>query len=136
MALKQYIEQLSTDMGFEQALEAKEDGSYSLRLEPNIDVILSETSTMAIQFQTTLADLPKTSTEDFLLRAMTANLFGRETGGAAVGLDAEGQKVILVDFLSEHATYPVFYARIEEFVNYAEAWALETVNFELTNDQE
>ena len=59
MALKQYIEQLSTEMGLEQALEAKEDGSYSLRLEPNIDVILRENSMMGIELQTTLADLPE-----------------------------------------------------------------------------
>ena len=136
MALKQYIEQLSTEMGLEQALEAKEDGSYSLHLEPNIDVILRENPTSGIKLQTTLADLPKTQTEEYLLRAMAANLFGRETGEAALGLDAEGKKVILVDFLSEHASYPAFYARIEEFVNYAEAWTRETLDFELSNDQE
>lgn len=136
MALKEFVEQLSTDMELEQALEAKEDGSYSLRLEPNIDVLLRENSSLAIRFQTTIADLPKHQTEDYLLKAMTANLFGRETGGSALGLDAEGKKVVLVDFLAEHETYRAFYERLEEFVNYAEAWRRETVEFELGNDQE
>ncbi|HEY4831804.1 MAG TPA: type III secretion system chaperone, partial [Waddliaceae bacterium] len=85
MMLKQFIEQLSTDMGFEQALEANEDGSYSLRLESDIDITLRESTDSIIQFYTKIAELPARNTDEFLLKAMSANLFGRETGGAALG---------------------------------------------------
>ncbi len=130
MALKQYIEQLSIELGFEQVIEAKEDGSYSLRLEPQLDIVLRENEESIIKLQAVLADLPKQHTDDYLLKIMTANLFGRETGEAALGLDVDGKKVILVHFLLEHESYRTFYERLEEFVNYAEAWRRETAEFE------
>jgi|GEM_PF-1609380 Tir chaperone protein (CesT) family len=135
MALKQFVEQLTNDLSLEQALEAKEDGSYSLRLEPDLDVVLRENNEKNIQIQAILADLPQVQTEEFMLRMVTANLLGRETGGSALGLDAEGKKVILIDFLSEHEPYRAFYEKLEEFLNYAEAWRRETVEFQrLAND--
>ncbi len=129
MALKQYIEKLSTDMGFEQALEAKEDGSYSLRFDPGLDITVRENSESIIQFHTKLAPLPKDRTDEYLMQAMTANLFGRETGETALGLDQEGKHVVLVDFLTENETYHTFYEQLEKFVNYAEAWRQETLDF-------
>lgn len=127
--LKQFIEQLTIDMGFEQALDANEDGSYSLRLEPNIDITLRESLDSTILFYTRVTELPSINRENYLLKAMIANLFGRETGGAALGLDSEGKKVVLVDFLPEGRNYRMFYERLEDFANYAEVWRDETIEF-------
>lgn len=129
MAFKQFIHQLSTDMGFEQVLEANQDGSYSFRIEPNIDVTMRENAEAFILFHTLVADLPAQKEEEFLLNAMIANLFGRETGGAVLGVDQEGKKVVLVDSLPSNETYRTFYNRLEDFVNYADAWRLETTAF-------
>jgi Tir chaperone protein (CesT) family len=133
--LKQFIEQLSSDMGFEQALDANEDGSYSLRLEPAIDIHLQESSDATIMLQTKVAKLPSRKTEEFLLKAMIANLFGRETGGAALGLDKEGKEILLLDFLLEEKNYRVFHERLEDFVNYADAWRQETIGFSEQQDE-
>lgn len=127
--LKQFIEQLSTDMGFEQALEANDDGSYSLLLEPDIDITLRENPNQGIVFYTRVVDIPSKKTEAFLLKAMRANLLGRETGGGTLGLDEEGKKVVLIDFLSEDLTYREFHDKLEDFVNYTEAWRSETAEF-------
>lgn len=127
--LKQFIDQLSTNMGFQQPLEANEDGSYSLRLDPDLDITLKESGDNAILFHTQLAELPARNREDFLLKTMVANLLGRETGGAALGLDREGKKLVLVDFLSDHQDYRAFHERLEEFANYAEVWREETREF-------
>jgi len=127
--LKQFIEQLSIDMGFEQALEANEDGSYSLRLEPDINVILKEGENQSVLLYAKVAELPTHNTEEFLVKLMTANLLGRETGGAALGLDNEGKRVVLLDFLVEENNYRRFYERLEDFVNYVEAWSHETIEF-------
>lgn len=127
--LKHFIEKLITDLGFEQDLDANEDGSYSLLLEPDIDITLKETSEAFIKFQTQVAELPTSNTEGYLTKLMVANLFGRETGGAALGVDSEGKKVVLVDFLVEEQDYRIFHDRLEDFVNYAEAWRQETIEF-------
>jgi hypothetical protein len=127
--LKQFIEQLSIDMGYEQALAANEDGSYSLRLEPDIDLTVKEDAASVIMFYTKIAELPSKNTEEFLLRAMSSNLFGRETGEAALGLDNECKRVVLMDFLIEEQSYRIFHERLEDFVNYADAWRQETIEF-------
>ena len=129
MALKQFIGQLSTDLRFEQALDANEDGSYSVRLEPDIDVTLRENLDSTILLYVKLAELPTERTEEYLHKAMVANLFGREIGGAVLGLDNEGKRVVLLDFLSEGMTYRLFHERLEDFVNYADAWRQQTIEF-------
>lgn len=128
MALKQFVERLRQDLGFEQALEANEDGTYSLRLEPDIDVTLKEDPD-SIMFYTRLAELPSRNQEAFLTQAMIANLFGKETGGAALGLDNEGERVVLLDFIASGLTYKAFHEKLEDFVNYADAWRQETREF-------
>ncbi len=60
---------------------------------------------------------------------MTANLFGRETGGGILGLDREGKKVTLLTFLSEGLSYRDFRDNLEDFLNYADAWKAETTEF-------
>lgn len=129
MMLKQFVEQLKQDMGLEQALDANEDGSYSLRLEADIDITLKEDPDSVIMFYTKIAELPSHNAEEFLLKTMIANLFGRETGGAALGLDNEAKRVVLLDFLPEEHNYRTFHDRLEDFVNYADAWRQETTEF-------
>jgi len=125
--LNTFAKQLSTDMGFEQELEAKDDGTYSLRIEPDIEISIIENREGGILFWTKIAELPQNNIEEFLLRVMTANLFGRETGGSALGLDSEGKKLVLQDFLSEQVTYSEFYEHLEDFANYADIWRQRTM---------
>ena len=126
--LKQFIEKLSNDLGFEQALDANADGSYALRFEPDIKVILKENSREDILLYE-LAELPTHNVEAFLLTTMNANLFGKETGMAGLGLNSSGKKVVLSTFLLEEKDYPAFHDGLEEFINYAAAWRQEVVGF-------
>ncbi|MCH9625027.1 MAG: hypothetical protein S4CHLAM123_01930 [Chlamydiales bacterium] len=125
--LNTFAKQLSTDMGFEQELEAKDDGTYSLRIEPDIEISMIEHGEGGILFRTKVAELPQNNIEEYFLGVMTANLFGRETGGSALGLDSEGKKLVLQDFLSEQVTYSEFYERLEDFANYADIWRQRTM---------
>lgn len=125
--LNTFVKQLSTDMGFEQELEAKDDGTYSLRIEPDIEISIIENREGGILFWTKVAELPQDNIEEYLLRVMTANLFGRETGGSSLGLDREGKKLVLQDFLSEQVTYSEFYEHLEDFANYTDMWRQRTM---------
>jgi hypothetical protein len=127
--LKQFMQLLSSDIQNEQPLAPNEDGSYSLQLEPALNVIFRETAGEAIMLYTALASMPKKKTEEFLLLAMSANLFGRETGGSALGLDSEAKKVVLLNFLPKSINYNDFHDALEDFVNYADVWSVEIANF-------
>jgi hypothetical protein len=129
MALKQFIEQLTIDLQSEQALDANEDGSYSLHLEPDIHVTLKEAGNAYIMLHTRVADFPPNDVEQYLLGTMIGNLFGRETGGALLGLDKEGKQVVMLDFLPQEMNYRTFHECLEDFVNYTESWRQETIEF-------
>jgi hypothetical protein len=125
--LKRFLEQLNEDLKLE-ALAPNEDGSYSLRLEPALHLTLKEAAEANITIVSTLAPLPATKIEDFFLRLMCANLFGRETGGAALGIDREEKNLVLVHVLPQ-LTYRDFHERLEDFANFAEAWRQEAVTY-------
>lgn len=125
----QFVERLRVDLGNEQSLAPNEDGSYSLHLEPNLHISLRENPESGITLFTTVALLPEQNREAFLLKTMSANLLGRETGGSALGLDKEGKKVVLLNFLPSQSTYRDFHDALEDFVNYAESWQQEIIEF-------
>lgn len=127
--LKQFVDQLSTDLGLEQPLDANADGFYSLRFERDVDVSLREDGDGGFTLRCILTDLPENEREEYMRQLMAANLFGRETGGATLGISKDGKKLMLVDFLSEGLTYKEFYEKLEDFVNYADAWRADTIEF-------
>lgn len=127
--LSQFMQLLCVDLGIEQSLAPNEEGSYSLHLEPNLHISLRENPDSGITLFTTIAALPEQNRENFLLKAMSANLLGRETGGSALGLDKEEKKITFLCFLSGQASYKDFHDALEDFVNYAESWRQETVEF-------
>lgn len=127
--LKRFIEQLSADFKLEQTLAPNEDGSYSLSLEPNLSISLSETGESGIKIYTVVCSLPKEATEIFLLKTMAANLFGLETGNSALGLDKTGKRLVLVHFIPQQLNYKEFHDALEDFVNYADSWNEETRAF-------
>ena len=90
---------------------------------------LRENELRGITLLSSLASLPENGREEYLIRAMTANLFGAETGGAVLGLDREGKVIFLSTFLGENLSYRDFRERLEDFVNYAESWRNETLGF-------
>ncbi len=127
--LKRFIEQLSPQLGFADTLAPNDDASYSISFEPKVQVTLKENNEQVIKLYSKLAPLPKEKEGEFLLYVMSGNLFGTQTAGNIVGLDDEGKIVTLNRFIFPEATYPQFKEALEEFVNYAEAWKLETKAF-------
>lgn len=124
--LKQFVGQLSADLG---EVVANDDGSYSLDLEPNLHISLRESPESGISLFTLVAPLPEKNVEEFLLKTMIANLFGRETGGGILGLDKEGKKITFLTFLPQQLNFKDFHDYLEDFVNYAEAWRIETTEY-------
>lgn len=133
--LKKFIEQLSKNFDLQHPLAPNEDGSYSLRLEPNLDISLRENSDASMTVYAALGPIPERNTEEFFLRTMTANLLGRETGGSALGLSKDGKKLTLLNFYPGDISYRDFYEALEDFANYAEAWRKESEDFVLQNSE-
>lgn len=125
--LKQFVDQLRKDL--DEPIKENEDGSFSLHLEPDLHISLRENSDSGISLFSVLAPFPEQKREEFLRKAMIANLFGRETGGSILGLNRDGTKVTFLAFLPAETIYRDFHETLEDFVNYADAWKTETTEF-------
>ena len=127
--LKRFVAQLSKEMGFSKRLATTEDGTYELLFEPDLQISLRENADSGITLFTVVAALPAKGTEEYMVKLMSANLFGRETGGSALGLEKDGKSVTLSCFLPEGINYGRFHDCLEDFVNYADSWREETAQF-------
>lgn len=52
---------------------------------------------------------------------MVANLFGRETGDSALGLNSEGH-IVMTRRIPEEVSYEDFARYVESFMNFSETW--------------
>lgn len=127
--LKQFISQLSKELELAEPLEPNDSGFYMLQLDPDLEIFFRENADSGITLWMQLGPLPGEKTEEFLIMAATANLFGKETGQCALGLDKEGKIVTLTSFVSADANYKDFHEKLEDFANQAESWKDEVIHF-------
>ena len=127
--LQRFLEQLHRDLGLSESVNQGGDDSYSLHFEPDLQISLRENPDSGITLFTKVVPLPTEKSEEYMLKLLDANLFGRETGGAALGLDSEGKKITLVITLPADVNYKMFRDALGDFVNYADSWREETKQF-------
>src|SRR3990167_3817062 len=123
-----FVEQLRKELGYTDPCTVSGDGSYIIDVEPDLHVSVMEMPEQW-RMRCILAPLPAAHREEFLKSCMVGNLFGRETGGAALGIDELGESVSLNQFLPIGINYRAFRDAFEDFVNYADAWRRETLVF-------
>jgi hypothetical protein len=126
--LKEFLLQLSKDLNVE-PFAPNDDGSYLLSFEPNVQISLRENANSGITLHTKIGVAPLKDQEDFYLKLMKANLLGKETGEAHLGLDKESKEVTMTAFLAEGLKNKELKDRLEDFVNYAESWQKEVLAF-------
>ncbi len=127
--LERYIEQLGKDLKMTEGLAPTDKGTYSLKFEPDLHLSLQENNEKVIRMHAILAPLPEEQQDSYLELVMEANLLGRETGGSHLGLDQEGKQITLSRFVMPDASYHDFYNALEDFINYADAWKVDTLEY-------
>lgn len=126
--LKEFIERISKELSLTPP-DLQEEGTYQLTFDKELRISLRENTESGITLFAVLAPLPATKTEDFLQEVLAANLFGKETGRAFLGVDKEGKQLTLTQFISPGVAYKEFFGFLEDFVNYTESWRLEAEQF-------
>ncbi|NGX60631.1 MAG: hypothetical protein K940chlam9_00097 [Chlamydiae bacterium] len=124
--LQHFIDQISMGLALGQPLEPNQEGAYILSLDSDLQIEIRENEEGNVSLYSVLVPLLEEGLEELYLRLMSANLLGRETGGAVLGIDKEKKQVILKTFFPDEVTYREFYEGLEDFANYAESWREET----------
>ncbi|MEF9496780.1 MULTISPECIES: CesT family type III secretion system chaperone [Chlamydia] len=120
--LEKLIKNFATYIGITSTLEFDADGAYVLPISDLVKIRVLQNADNEIVFSAFLGELaPSADTNKVYLQMMVANLFGRETGGSALGLDSEGH-VVMTRRIPEEVSYEDFARYIESFMNFSETW--------------
>jgi hypothetical protein len=118
------VQQLGNTLNRQDQISTEEPGHYTLSFEGDLKIDAVQYPHNFV-FKSNLEAIPSQNAEDLLAKAMEANLYGRGTRGAALGLNAEGTHLTLSMDLENNSSYKVFQEKLEDFISIAEYWRKE-----------
>lgn len=116
------MRQLSKDLRMEDPFTPERSGVYEYYVEEDLVINISALAPFGFKFTSNLGPYPKAKEEDFHLTMMSGNLFGKETFGATLGLDGDGNKMILAREVERRVNYPEFRETLEDFFHIIRFW--------------
>jgi hypothetical protein len=124
--LETLIQQLGQELQMEEFIVSAAPGTYNLSFDHDIKLDASQ-SAQGYLIKSIIGPCPKQNLEPFCVKVLEANLFGRGTRGAAIGLNAEGNLLTLSLELDYNSTYREFKEKLEDFVNALDFWREEAL---------
>lgn len=126
--LDRFMKQLAKEMELSQEIPLSEKGIYRLPLEEDLSVEVTAVGGDFL-FSSLVAPCPTENVDLFYMRMMLANLFGQGTLGAILGLNQEGNYLVLSRSVENRIEYKEFRDIIEDFVNSVDFWREEALNY-------
>ena len=120
--LNQFLDILKEELNIEGDLSSPKPGYLQLDLQNDLHVIVSQNSSGVYHFSSNIASCEGLLNEDLLLQIMEANLFGKKTYGAVIGLTEDENTLTLFMHLDSNHTYGEWKLKLEDFVNVLEHW--------------
>lgn len=124
--LESLVDQLGQELQMKELISTTKEGSYTLPFEENIEVQVVETPFNYL-FKGIIGPCPSRNKEAFLAKTMEANLFGRGTRNAIIGLTEDGKLLTLSAELDYNSTYKEFKEKLEDFVTILDYWRKEAL---------
>jgi hypothetical protein len=126
--LERFIAELSKELGLEKELVPSAPGVYVI---PVNDEITMEVASIPEGFslRSTIVAAPEMRQDEFFLHMMLANLFGQGTMGSVLGLNEEGNRLIVTRVLERDISYRDFRDAVEDFMNSIDFWREEALNY-------
>lgn len=117
------IQAIATAMGVPE-LRLDEHGCARLRVDGRIDVNFEASgSSHLLHIYCTLGPVPTSDRERTFEQLLSANLFGADTGGAALAIDVEFNEIVLCSDIGNHGwTAELIMSRLQRFIDAAETW--------------
>jgi hypothetical protein len=123
--LENLVEQLGSDLNMKEDISLLGPQQYSLFFgDHTVEIHQLE---HAILLKGNIGSCPTNSREQFLMLVMEANLFGKGTRGAAIGLNEEGKGLTLSVELNSHISYKNFKEKLEDFISVMDFWQKEAL---------
>ena len=125
MQVEDMIETLGKELELKDPIPEETDGVWVLYMDETTPVTISRLDD-GFAFQAEICPLPTNCDEEaFLTHCLSGNLFAQGTGGAILGIDSRGEKLVLVREIHQ-LDYQLFFEGIEDFFNAIDFWRAES----------
>lgn len=123
MNCDEVIQAIATAMDVPE-LRLDEHGCARLRVDDTIDVNFEASGgSHLLHVYSTLGPVPSSDRERCFEQLLSANLFGADTGGATLAIDAEFNEIVLCTDIGNHGwTAELIMSRLQRFIDAALAW--------------
>lgn len=122
--LDTFMRRFSKEVEADPPMEPSLPGVYEYLIEEDLAIII-KLNPQGITFSSVLGPYPKNREDEFFAAMMTGNLFGKETFGATLGLEADGQRVVLSRVIESRIDYREFKEILEDFYHIVGFWRKE-----------
>ena len=122
---RDFIAELEKQLELERPMRSDADGIWMLAIDEELIVTIADLPP-GYSFHCNVGECPTKNAEDFLTKAMGANLFGQGTFDGILGLNNEGNTLTLAFERETKADYKKFQEDFEDFLNAADYWHEET----------
>lgn len=129
--IETFVRQLGQELEMNDIITEPDPGHFQLPFEDNMDVEITLSPQGHYYFKSTIAPIPQTNVESFFQKAMDANLYGRGTRGAVIGLNDTGEILILSMELDQITMYKDWRDKLQDFVTILNFWRDEANNWTL-----
>lgn len=120
--LDTFMRRLSKEIEADPPLEPSLPGVYEYVIEEDLSVIIKLQQPQGIILTSIIGPYPKKREDEFFLEMMAGNLFGQDTFGATLGLDADGQRMVLSRVVESRIDYNEFKEIVEDFFHIVGFW--------------
>lgn len=124
--LETFVQELGRELDMEDLVTSSEAGHYIFPFEDEVLVEIWQNN-QSYFFKSKIGPCPKENAEVFLVRVLDANLFGRGTRQAVIGLDSEGQQLLLSTEIDLSAPYKEFREKLGDFISVLDFWRKEAL---------
>ena len=103
-------------------LQLDEAGCCALAFDEVVVNLEADPEGRQLSLYASVGPVPASDSSELQKQLLDGNLFWKDTGGAILGLDREGGRVVVLQSLpAQRISDPEFAAAVEQFVNAAEA---------------
>jgi hypothetical protein len=132
--LEELLQKLIDEMELPEAPTKDDQGTYLLKLSPDMQVSLKELDPGTF-FYAPLIPLQLPKREELMIYLMKANFLGQGTGGSTIGLDENEKFLTLSLVLPYDMNYKIFKDSLEDFTNYVDYWREELIRFKKASEE-
>lgn len=91
----------------------------------NVDIVYNKKNNQCF-FASPIGNIPTNPNENYYKKLLISNAFGTETGGAMLGIEEEGNRIVLAyNFISNIISFELFKTLLRNFVNLVEEWQVK-----------